>query len=64
MQGKFDINWDHYPTDRSKHIYIEKKVRGKALQHLKPCIQLNLITSFTTIKDLFNYLEDIIGNFY
>ena len=62
MRGKFEINWDHYPTDRSKLIYAENRVGGKALQHLEPCLRLNSITPFTTIDDLFNHLEDIFGN--
>ncbi len=62
MQGKFEINWDHYPTDRSKLIYAENRVGRKALQHLEPCLRLNFITPFTTIDDLFNHLEDIFGN--
>ena len=32
------------------------------MQHLKPCLQLNSITSLATIKDLFNYPENIFGN--
>ena len=64
MQGKFEINWDHYPLKRSKLIYIENRVGGKVLQHLKPYFRLNSITFFTTINDLFNYLKDIFGNPY
>ena len=64
MRGKFEINWDHYPSERSKLIYAENRVGGKALQHLEPCLRLNSITSFTTIDDLFNHLEDIFGNPY
>ncbi len=64
MQGKFEINWDHYPSGRSKLIYAENRVAGKALQHLEPCLWLNSITPFTTIDDLFNYLEDIFSNPY
>ena len=62
MRGKFEINWDHYPTDRSKLIYAENRVGGKALQHLEPCLRVNSITPFATIEDLFNHLEDIFGN--
>ena len=62
MRGKFEINWDHYPTDRSKLIYAENRVGGKALQHLEPCLRVNSITFFATIEDLFNHLEDIFGN--
>ena len=62
MRGKFEINWDHYPSERSKLIYVENRVGGKVLQHLEPCFRLNSITPFTTIDDLFNYLEDIFGN--
>ena len=62
MRGKFEINWDHYPSERSKLIYAENRVGGKALQHLEPCLRLNSITPFTTIDDLFNHLEDIFGN--
>ena len=62
MRGKFEINWDHYPSERSKLIYAENRVGGKALQHLEPCLRLNSITLFTTIDNLFNHLEDIFGN--
>ena len=62
MQGKFEINWDHYLSERSKLIYVENRVGGKALQHLELCLRLNSITLFTTIDDLFNHLEDIFGN--
>ena len=62
MQGKFEINWDYYPTDQSKLIYAENRVGRKALQHLEPCLCVNSITPFATIEDLFNHLEDIFGN--
>ena len=64
MQGKFEINWDHYPSERSKLIYAENQVGGKALQHLEPCLRLNSITPFTTINNLFNHFQDIFGNPY
>ena len=38
IQGKFEINLDHYSSEKSKLIYVENKVQGKALQHLKPCL--------------------------
>ena len=59
MKGKFEINWDYYPSQKSKLIYAKNQVRGRALQHLEHCLQLNSITPFTTIDDLFNHLEDI-----
>ena len=62
MQGKFEINWDHYLSEKSKLIYAENRVESKALQHFEPCFWLNFITSFTTINDLFNHLKDIFGN--
>ena len=62
MQSKFEMNWDYYPLERSKLIYEENRIRGKALQHLEPCLRLNSITPFTTIDNLFNHLEDIFGN--
>ncbi len=62
MQRKFEINWDHYPTNRSKLIYVKNRVGRKALQHLEPCLRLNSIIPFTTIDNLFNHLEDIFGN--
>ena len=62
MRGKFEINWDHYPSERSKLIYAENRVGGKALQHLEPRLRLNSVTPFTTIDDLFNHLEDIFGD--
>ena len=64
MQSKFEINLDHYPTNRSKLIYVENKLREKVLEYLETSLQSNLITLFATIKDLFNYLEDIFGNFH
>ena len=64
MRGKFEINWGHYSIDQSKLIYIKNRVAGKALQHLESCLYMNLITFFTTIKNLFNYLEDIFDNPY
>ena len=64
MEDKFEINWDHYLSERSKLIYAENRVEEKALQHLKPCLRLNSITLFSTIDDLFNYFEDIFGNFH
>ncbi len=64
MWGKFEINKNYYPTNRSKLIYGENKVRGKALQHLEPCLRLNSITPFTTIDNLFNHFENIFGNPY
>ena len=62
MQGQFEINKDHYPTDKSKLIYAENWVRRKTLQYPEPCLRLNLITPFATIEDSFNHLEDIFGN--
>ena len=64
MQDKFKINWDHYPSERSKFIYAKNWVGGKALQYLEPSLQLNSITFFTTIDNLFNHSEDIFGNPY
>ena len=64
MQGKFEINWDHYPSETNKLIYAENKVENKVLQHLKSCLQPNFINFFTTINNFFNYLEDIFGNFH
>lgn len=64
IQSIFEINLDHYLLERNKLIYTENRVTGKALQHLKPSFQLNFITFFNIIKDLFNYLKDIFGNFY
>ena len=64
MQGKFEINWDHYFIDQSKLIYAENRVGGKTLQYLEPCLRVNSITSFVTIEDIFNYLEDIFGKFH
>ena len=62
MQSKIEINWDHYPTDQSKLIYVKNRVGRKVLQHLEPCLRVNLITFFATIEDLFNHLENIFDN--
>lgn len=64
MQGKFEINWNYYPTNQSKLIYTKNRVRGKTLQYLKPCHYINSLISFTTIKDLFNSFKDIFNNFH
>lgn len=34
------------------------------MQYQELCLQLNLVTLFATIEDLFNYLEDIFSNLY
>ena len=62
MQGKFEINWNHYLSERSKFIYAKNQVRKKVLEYFKPCLRLNFITFFTTIDNLFNYFKDIFGN--
>ena len=62
MQNRFEINWDYYPTDQSKLIYAKNRVGRKTLQHLEPCLHINLITLFAIIEDLFNHLKDIFGN--
>lgn len=45
-------------------MHIENGVRGKTLQNLELCLQLNYIIFLTTIDDLFNYFEHIFGNFH
>lgn len=64
MRGKFKMNLIPYPIDWSKLIYLENRIWEKFLQDLKLCQGVNLIISFALIQDLFNYLEDILGNFY
>lgn len=64
MQDKFEIYWDHYFIDKSKFIYTENRFEEKALQHLESCLQLNAITFFTTINNLFNHFKDIFDNLY
>lgn len=43
---------------------MKNKVGRETLQHLEPCLWLNKITLFAIINNLFNYLEDIFGNFH
>ena len=64
MQGKFEINWDHYLTDQSKLIYAENRVGKKAWPYLESCLYVNSITFFAIIKDLFNHLKVIFDNSY
>lgn len=64
MQNKFEINWDYHPINRNKLFYVKNRVKKKTLQYLKPYLQLNLITFFAIIENLFNYLKDIFGDFY
>lgn len=47
---------------KSKLIYIGNRVKKRALYHLKSYHQLNFITFYTTIDDLFNFLKDIFDN--
>ena len=31
IEGKFEINWNHYQLEKSKLIYIENRVKNKVL---------------------------------
>ena len=64
MQGKFEINQDYYSSENCTLIYVENRVGSKALPYLKFCLQLNFITPFTTINNLFNHNEVIFDNLY
>lgn len=64
MGDKFEINWNHYFTDKNKSIYAENRDKRKALHHLETYLSQNSIMSIATIDDLFNYLEDIFDNSY
>ncbi len=63
MWGKFKINLDYYPIDSSKFIYIKNRIKKKFYNTWNYLLfQINYF--FANIKDLFNYLENIFGNFY
>lgn len=49
---------------KKKLIYVENRFRKKTLYHLEHSLYFNSSIFFTFIKILFNYLEDIFGNFY
>ena len=34
--SKFDINFDHYPTEKARIAYIFNLTKGKAKDHLEP----------------------------
>lgn len=62
MHSKFVINYNHDLIVKSKFIFVKNRNKKKALQYLKLILYVNLITSFTTIKNLFNYLKNIFNN--
>lgn len=64
MQDKFKFNWNYHSIDQSKLIYAKNNIKKKTLQYLEFYLCIKLITFFASIKDLFNYLKDIFGNFY
>lgn len=61
MRGKFEVDRDH-PSESSKLIYAEKKVRDEALQHLEADLQCNSLTSFSMVEDLFAHLQYVFGD--
>lgn len=62
MQKKFNIHWDHYPSQRSELIYAQNRVGRKTLQYLEAYLRLNSIPFFAIINDLFHHLKDIFDN--
>jgi len=34
--SKFDINFDHYPTEKARMAYVFNLTKGKAKDHLEP----------------------------
>lgn len=64
MRGKFHINRDHYHSEKSNLIYAKNRVKGRVLQHLEICLELQFITSFTTINDLFNFRKYTFSQFH
>lgn len=62
MRGKFEADCDQYPSESSKLIYTEKRVEGKALQHLEAYLHCNSLESFYTVEDLFTRLQNVFGS--
>lgn len=63
MWDKFKINLDYYPIDSSKFIYIKNRIK-KIIANNWNYLLFWINYFFTNIKDLFNHLENIFGNFY
>lgn len=64
MQDKFENNENHYSTNIKTLNNAENKVKRKAIQYLKLCLELRFITVFIIVDTLFNYYRDVFGNFY
>ena len=64
MRTKFEIDRDHCPSESSKLIYAKERVRGKAQQQLEAYLFSNILTTFSTVEDLFAHLEQVFGSPY
>lgn len=63
LRDKFEINHNYYLLRKRELEYIENRVKRKAL-YLQLYLQFNVITSFTTINNLFNHFKDLFSNFH
>ena len=64
MRTKFELDRDHYPSESSKLIYAKERVGGKAQQHLEAYLFSSILTTFSTVEDLFAHLEQVFGSPY
>ena len=62
MRTKFKIDRNHYPSESSKLIYAKERMGGKAQQHLEAYLFSSILTTFSTVEDLFAHLEQVFGS--
>jgi Zinc knuckle len=59
MQGKFTINGDHFPDERSKMIYFFSRTRDNAAEHLQPRYEQDAVEPFESVEQMFQHLDAI-----
>jgi hypothetical protein len=58
MNRKLSGNADWFPTEDHRFAYVTGLVKGTALQHLQTYIDETNEDRFTTVQEVFEYLED------
>ena len=61
VKDRLRENWDHYPTDMAKVVFMCNTLGGEALEHSRPRRQDNAKKAYLTPGDVFNHLAGIYG---